>query len=98
MGRVGDLDDMAAIRMNGCAINYGEWRTEVRGVAAPVFDGSGRAVAALGVCSPASRMPDSRLHEACALVTSIAARLSANLGGGRPPANGDTFRVQERKG
>lgn len=73
--------DMEAIRVRGCAVNYGEWRTEVRGVAAPIFDGSGRAVAALGVCSPASRMPDARLEEACALVTDIAARLSAHLGG-----------------
>lgn len=91
------FNDMAAIRTRGCAINYGEWRTEVRGVAAPVFDGSGRAVAALGVCSPASRMPDSRLDEACALVTSVATRLSANLGGGTP-VSGNATQAQGRKG
>lgn len=76
--------EMARIRERGCAINTGEWRTEVRGVAAPVFDASGRAVAAIGVCSPAARMPDARLSEACASVVDIASRLSAQLGG-KPP-------------
>jgi DNA-binding IclR family transcriptional regulator len=59
----------------------GEWRTEVRGVAAPIFDSTGRAVAAIGVCSPDQRMPDSRLAETCDLVTEIAACLSQQLGG-----------------
>jgi DNA-binding IclR family transcriptional regulator len=78
------LQDMARIRALGCAVNTGEWRTEVRGVAAPVFDASGRAAAAIGVCSPASRMPDARLGEACALVVEVASRLSAHLGGALP--------------
>jgi IclR family transcriptional regulator, KDG regulon repressor len=73
--------EMANIRTRGCAINMGEWRTEVRGVAAPIFDSNGRAMASIGVCSPASRMDDSRLEEACALVVDIAERLSLQLGG-----------------
>jgi DNA-binding IclR family transcriptional regulator len=72
--------EMARTRERGCAINTGEWRTEVRGVAAPVWDASG-VVAAIGICSPATRMPDSRLSEVCATVTQIAARLSRQLGG-----------------
>jgi IclR family transcriptional regulator, KDG regulon repressor len=72
--------EMARTRERGCAINTGEWRTEVRGVAAPVWDASG-VVAAIGVCSPATRMPDSRLSEVSATVMQIAARLSAQLGG-----------------
>jgi len=73
--------EMARIQADGCAVNMGEWRTEVRGVAAPIFDSTGRAVAAIGVCSPDQRMPDLRLRETCALVTEIAARLSRQLGG-----------------
>lgn len=76
--------EMARIQECGCAVNRGEWRAEVRGVAAPVFDGSGHAVAAIGVCSPDSRMPDSRFDEACETVKDIAARLSGQLGG-MPP-------------
>ena len=73
--------EMARIRAQGCAVNEGEWRVEVRGVAAPIFDSTGSAVASIGVCSPAQRMPDERLSEACALVTDIASRLSLQLGG-----------------
>lgn len=73
--------EMATTRTRGCAINMGEWRTEVRGVAAPIFDSTGRAIASIGVCSPAPRMTDERLKEAKALVTDIASRLSVQLGG-----------------
>jgi IclR family transcriptional regulator, KDG regulon repressor len=72
--------ELIRIQERGCAINTGEWRTEVRGVAAPIFDGSGRVLAALGVCSPAPRMPDSRLSEVCASVMDAANRLSTHLG------------------
>ncbi len=72
--------EMGRVQATGCAVNMGEWRTEVRGVAAPIFDSTGRAVAAIGVCSPDQRMPDSRIGETCALVTDIAACLSQQLG------------------
>jgi DNA-binding IclR family transcriptional regulator len=72
--------ELIRIRERGCAINTGEWRTEVRGVAAPIFDGSGCVLAAVGVCSPAPRMPDSRLPEVCASVMDAANRLSTQLG------------------
>jgi DNA-binding IclR family transcriptional regulator len=72
--------EMTRTRERGCAVNTGEWRTEVRGVAAPIWDASG-VVAAIGVCSPATRMPDTRLPEVCAAVTQAAARLSRQLGG-----------------
>jgi IclR family KDG regulon transcriptional repressor len=76
--------EMARTRERGCAINVGEWRTEVRGVAAPVWDAGG-VVAAIGVCSPATRMPDSRLSGVCAAVSHVAARLSTQLGGTPQP-------------
>jgi DNA-binding IclR family transcriptional regulator len=69
-------------------VNKGEWRLEVRGIAAPVFDVSGRAVAAIGVCSPASGMPDRRIAHTWPIVVDVARRLSAQLGApanGRPP-------------
>lgn len=87
--------EMAAIHERGCAINLGEWRTEVRGVAAPVFDSSGHVVAAIGVCSPATRMPDARLAEACAAVSDVANRLSAQLGGTPRTTRNDPTREGE---
>lgn len=76
--------EMARIREHGYAVNEGEWRTEVRGVAVPVFDGSGRAVAAIGVCSPAVRMPDERVFATIPIVLDVASRLSAHLGAPTP--------------
>ncbi len=76
--------EMAAIRACGLAVNRGEWRAEVRGVAAPVFDASGRAIAAIGVCSPAPRMTEERIAESGATVAGIARRLSAQLGDPTP--------------
>jgi IclR family transcriptional regulator, KDG regulon repressor len=97
--------EMARVREHGYAVNKGEWRLEVRGVAAPLFDVSGRAVAAIGVCSPAAGMTDRRLAETWPVVVDIADRLSAQLGApaaaGRPlgGATGEATRIhtcQER--
>lgn len=76
--------EMAAIRARGVAVNRGEWRVEVRGVAAPIFDASGRAIAAIGVCSPAARMTGERITQSSATVADVAQRLSAQLGGTPP--------------
>ncbi|MFN8662301.1 MAG: IclR family transcriptional regulator [Thermomicrobiales bacterium] len=89
------LAELARIRARGCAINRGEWRSEVRGVAAPVYDSSGRVVAAIGVCSPASRLTDERIDPTCDLVIDTARRLSARLGWNPPAATGTVVIKQE---
>lgn len=78
-------EDSGHIRGQGYAVNRGEWRREVRGVAAPVRDDSGDVVAALGVCAPAVRMTEERLDEVIPLVVDAATRLSAHLGAPRLP-------------
>jgi DNA-binding IclR family transcriptional regulator len=90
------LAELARIRARGCSVNRGEWRSEVRGVAAPVYDSSGRVVAAIGVCSPASRLTDERIDATCNLVIDSAQRLSARLGW-RPLAAAGTV-VTEQEG
>lgn len=80
------LAELARIRARGCAMNVGEWRSEVRGVAAPVYDSGGSVVAAIGVCSPSSRLTDERLEPTCDLVIDTARRLSARLGWQAPTA------------
>lgn len=74
-------EELAHIRTDGYAVNRGEWRREVRGVAAPVFDFAGEAVAAIGVCSPADRMTDERIGLVTPFVIQAAASLTARLGG-----------------
>jgi DNA-binding IclR family transcriptional regulator len=57
---IGDADalvtELARIRRTGYAINRGEWRETVGGVAAPIFDGLGTAVAAIGLSGPLERL------------------------------------------
>lgn len=44
------------IRRDGFAVNRGEWRLGVWGVAAPIFDRHGEAIAAVGVSGPQDRV------------------------------------------
>jgi len=76
-------EDSDRVRLQGYAVNLGEWRTEVRGVAAPVREDTGAVVAALGVCAPAMRMTQERIAELIPLVIDAAARLSTHLGAPR---------------
>jgi len=80
--------EMARTRARGYAVNLGEWRLEVRGVAAPILDDAERAVAAIGVCGPAERMSEERLGQMAPVVVDIANRLRVHLGA-RLGADGD---------
>ncbi|MGD9525278.1 IclR family transcriptional regulator [Pseudonocardia sp.] len=48
--------ELAQARRAGCAINRGEWRGAVGGIAAPVFNAAGHAEAAVGVSGPVERI------------------------------------------
>ena len=80
-------EDSDRVRGQGYAVNRGEWRREVRGVAAPIRDDSGVVIAAIGVCAPAVRMTEERLDELIPIVVYVAARLSTHLGAPRDLAN-----------
>jgi DNA-binding IclR family transcriptional regulator len=51
---------LAQVREQGAAWSFGEFTAGVVGVAVPVLDVHGRAIAALGVALPATRLDDSR--------------------------------------
>jgi DNA-binding IclR family transcriptional regulator len=72
----------ADIRAKGYAINWGEWREQVRGVAAPVRDAYGSIVAAVGISGPADRLTHSRIIDAAPHVVETAMRISKALGYG----------------
>jgi DNA-binding IclR family transcriptional regulator len=63
------------IRSQGYAVNRGEWREGVWGVAAPVFGSDGSVVAALGVSGPEQRIRP-RVKEFAKVLTAFAARIS----------------------
>lgn len=78
------LAELQRIRRNGYAINRGEWRIGVNGLAAPIFDGTGRVIAALGISGPESRLRLTRLRELAPAVSEAARQLSAGLSEGGP--------------
>jgi IclR family acetate operon transcriptional repressor len=48
-------------RRRGYAVNWGEWREDIRGVAVPVLSTSGAPVAAISIAMPSHRLPRSRV-------------------------------------
>lgn len=73
-------EELARIRQDGYAVNRGEWRAEVSGVAAPVFDGTQRVVAAIGICGPSMRLNEGNIATSVPAVVDVSKRLSAHLG------------------
>jgi IclR family transcriptional regulator, KDG regulon repressor len=73
--------EMARIRAQGYAVNAGEWRQEVRGIAAPVFDANRTPIAAIGLCAPSERLPDHRIESLIPMVIDVAARFTSFIGG-----------------
>lgn len=50
------LKELENVRTKGYAINKGEWREQVMGLAAPIRDMSGQVVAAMGISGPSERI------------------------------------------
>lgn len=74
------LKDLRRVRETGYAINRGEWRESVHGLASPVFDGTGQAAAALGISGPGERLNSKRIREYAPVVMEAAANVSRALG------------------
>lgn len=68
--------NLARVRDQGYAMNQGEWRLEVGGVAAPVWDHTGTVRAAVGISGPCSRLGAERLAAIIPAVRARAAELS----------------------
>lgn len=78
------LQEMAGVRGRGYAVNTGEWRETVCGVAAPVRDPAGRVIAAIGVSGPADRLRPARFKVLGTLVLAAAAEVQITLMGAAP--------------
>lgn len=77
-------NELALVRKRGYAVNLGEWVEEVTAVSAPVFGAGDRAIGAIGVAGPGTRLKAVRVPEIAAIVRDAAHKLSALLGGRRP--------------
>lgn len=72
--------ELAKVSRIGDAINRGEWREGVGGVACPIFNGFERPVAALGISGPLERLPLARMKQFAPRVVELAAELSTAMG------------------
>ena len=77
------LREMERIRQVGYAVNRGEWRESVGGIAAPVRDPSGRVVAAVGLSGPIERLRPATLKALSADVIRAADGVGVHVGGER---------------
>lgn len=68
------------VRDTGIARTFEEWQSGLAGVAAPLRDQSGHAIAAMGVAGPSSRFTPEAMEDAAALVRDAAAGVSEQFG------------------
>jgi DNA-binding IclR family transcriptional regulator len=69
-----------AVKRDGYAINLEENREHINGVAAPIFDHTGKPIAGIVVSGLAQRLPPSRLRELGERVKVAAAAISRHMG------------------
>ena len=74
------LAHLDTVRRMGYAVNRGEYRPDVAGVAAPICDHTGLAVAALGVSVPSNRMTPELIGDLAPRVVASARQISSALG------------------
>jgi sugar lactone lactonase YvrE/DNA-binding IclR family transcriptional regulator len=74
------MADLALARARGYAISLEEHVAGVVSVAAPIFDHTGRAIAAIGVFGPSSRLSNDRLHTTGRDLMAAARQISGNVG------------------
>jgi IclR family acetate operon transcriptional repressor len=78
-GTITDPDDfrkeLAKIREQGFSVNLGEWRSEVRGIAAPVLTAGGRPRGAISIAVPAHRLPEESVKTLGPIVASVVSQL-----------------------
>lgn len=72
--------DLALTRARGYAVSLEEHLAGVASVAAPIFDHTGRAVAAIGIFGPSSRLTKDRLHTTGRDLMAAARQISGNVG------------------
>jgi len=65
-------EELATVRASGYAIEEEEYEPGVRGIAAPIMDGKGNAVAAVGITGPTQRLTKARLLDLARFVVATA--------------------------
>jgi DNA-binding IclR family transcriptional regulator len=71
---------LGRVARSGYAVNRGEWRETVGGVASPIFDGLGAVVAAIGISGPLERLGQKRIKALIPDVLRAGADISRAMG------------------
>ncbi len=74
------LKELEQVRLCGYATSHGERFEDALGLAAPVFDASGKVVAALNVAGPIMRFTDAQVDRHASKIRQLAAQISRALG------------------
>jgi DNA-binding IclR family transcriptional regulator len=77
------LREIDEIRRTGVAYDDGEFNVEVRCLAVPVSDFTGKAVGAIGISGPVWRLSQQAMKSRVKIVQEAAARLSGEFGAGQ---------------
>jgi IclR family transcriptional regulator, acetate operon repressor len=77
-------DELARVRAAGYAVDDEEHAVGLRCIAAPIFDETGEAVAAVSASGPMARIVEERVAPLGALVLETARAISADMGAPRP--------------
>lgn len=73
------LHEMERIRSSGYAVNRGEWRETVWGVASPILGAEGGALAAIGLSGPSARIKPTQIKRLAADVMAAAQSITTQL-------------------
>lgn len=73
--------ELERVRRQGFAVNRGEWRASVWGMASPLRGPGGRVIAALGISGPAERIRKKGVRQLARLVVDAAELASGRLAG-----------------
>jgi DNA-binding IclR family transcriptional regulator len=73
-------EELTLVRRRGFATNLGEFRANVAGLAAPVRNGQGEVIAAVGIAGPLERLRPRKVNSFAPVVIELAAEISAMLG------------------
>ena len=76
---------LAIVRKKGYAINWGEYRNDIAGVAAPVMNHDHWVRTSIGISGPSNRLSPKTLDSYAQIVTRAANALSRQLGAVAPP-------------
>lgn len=74
------LFHLERVRAQGYAVSAGEFADNLRGVAAPIFNVSGRVAAALGITGPSERLPLERINRLVNILQETCYSVSLLLG------------------